>query len=128
MITFGTLVVEVRDVSGTDKLEVFLDKFLATTTSIGVRRAEPGTVSFRGIRVRIEVHVGFPSHALGGNGGFEDFVLLLLRALYEPFVIPLIVDPPGDGEIAGEFDLSDILNSRIEVLEGSITIDIREEV
>ena len=47
---------------------MFLDKFLETSGVL----AEPGTVSVRGTREIIEVPVGFPSNALGGNGGIEE--------------------------------------------------------
>ena len=34
----------------------------------------------------------------------------------------------GDGEVTGELDLSNILNSGIEVLGGATSIDVGEEV
>ena len=39
-----------------------------------------------------------------------------------------VVSAPGDSENTGELNLSDTLNSRVEVLEGTITIDVGEEV
>ena len=33
----------------------------------------------------------------------------------------------GDGESTGELDLSDILNSGVEVLEGEVTMNVSEQ-
>ena len=57
-----------------------------------------------------------------------DSRLLVHRAILEFDVLPLVVDTPGDSEVSGELHLSDILYSRVEVLEGAASIDVREEV
>ena len=79
---------------------------------------------------RLDVRVGVAGIGLGSENGEGGNPLLVHRAACEEARIPLVEDPSGDSEIAGELYISDILNSRIEVdsLEDSVSIDIREEI
>ena len=77
---------------------------------------------------RLDVIVGFLSEDVSIDGSVDDFRLLVRRALFKLEVIPLVVDLTGDGQITGELYLSGTLDSRVEVLEDTISIDIGEEV
>ena len=88
---------------------------------------------------RLDVRVGVAGIGLGSENGEGENPLLVHRTACGEARIPLVVDPSGDSEIAGELYISDIagelyisdiLNSRIEVdsLEDSVSIDIREEI
>ena len=54
--------------------------------------------------------------------------LIHLRFLTLGIFNPLVVDMPGDTEIAGELDLGNIPNSGVQVLGRSVSIDIGEVV
>lgn len=75
---------------------------------------------------RLDVSVGATGIDLGVGSGNGEKQLLALRAAYE--ALPLVVDTTREGEIAGEFDLSDILNNRIEALEGTINVEVDEGI
>ena len=90
--------------------------------------AEPGAISGRPSPEKLEVIVGVDSIDLGTEGGHSENLCLVRRAAYERGHIPPVVDLPGDGEVARELNLSDIINGRVEVLEGAISIDVREKI
>ena len=95
-----------------------------------VKCAKPPPVSWRdGVLTPYLVMVinGFrgPSWDLI-NGKLKVFHLPRFTAW--EFRTPLVVDTPGDTEIAGELDLCNIPNSGVQGLVNPIGIDVREEV
>ena len=86
---------------------------------------EPGSVSGRATRDTRKVRVGIVGICLGVGYGGVELRLPGRRAADE--ACPLIVDT-GNSEITREFNLGSILNGGEQILEGTIGIDIDEEV
>ena len=103
-----------------DQAEVALDGALASS-GVG---AEPGLVSVRAARDTSKVRVGLAGVCLSTRGGGADLRLSGRRAADES---PLVADA-GDGEVTRELDLNDVLNSGVEVLGGTVSIDVGELV
>ena len=120
ILTAGAVVGEARESTGLNQLEVVLDDVLV----ISVGCSEPGSVSGRGARETFKVRVGVVGILLGAGGGSADRQLPGKRAAVE--LGPLVVDA-GDSEITREFECGNTLNSGIEVLGGTIGIDVGEE-
>ena len=73
---------------------------------------EPEAVSVRDARLRLEVRIGVVRVFLGpGRGGGNNPLVVVRAALVGSG--PLVVDT-GDSKIAGELDLSNIPNSRVQ--------------
>lgn len=106
-----------------DRPEVVLDGFLERV----IVPTEPVKVSGCELREIPEVRVGPSGVGIGEGGSGSESQLLVRRAARELGGTPLEVDT-GYGETTRESDLGDILNSRVEVLEGAVSIDIYEEV
>jgi len=103
-------------------LEGFLDDDLLKK---GVS-TEPGNVSARGVLIvdAIKVSVGVTDKDLGFHSGDKDIKLLSRRAVFGGS--PLVVDA-GDSKVTREGNLSNTLNSGVEVFGGAINIDVGEE-
>ena len=114
----GAVVVEIRELTAADQLEVVLDGVLASC-NVGT---EPGVVS-RGAAIdSLNVSVGVVGIGLGVRGGGVEHHLLVRRATEEN---PLVVDA-RDGKSTREVNLSSILNGGMEMLEGAVGIDVGE--
>ena len=98
-----------------------LDGALAIVNVGAEPGSEPGRVAGNTRNVRVSVG----SIALGNGGGVVDFGMLLVRATVK--ISPLVVDT-GDGQFTREIDLCNIPNSGIDVLGGTVSIDVGEEV
>ena len=103
-----------------DLLEVRLDNDPVN----GIVVAEPGPVSTRVAGHTPNVRVGFAGVSLGTlNGVVEEHPL-------EPFAVregsPLIADA-GDRKVTRELNLCNVLNSGMNVLGGTISIDVSEQ-
>ena len=120
--TAAAVIDEARERVDPHHPEGFLDDDLAIK---GVF-TEPGNVSARGMLIVdiIKEFEGFPGKDLGTHGGDEDIKFLFRRAVFGES--PLVVDA-GDSEVTREGNLSNILNSGVEVFGGAINIDIGEE-
>jgi len=121
VLNTGAVVGETREVTAADQLEVVLYGALAVI-AVG---AEPPSVSGGAARDIRNVGVGFVSIVLGTINGSIDLRLLVGRAAVEagPFVVGA-----GDSEVTREFDLRSPLNNGVEMLGGTISVDVDEEV
>ena len=117
----GAIVGEAREPLAVDQPEVVLDDLPARLGE----GTEPGLVSVRAGPESLNVRVGLSGVILGVlSGGFDD---LLLGPRAGRVADPLVVGP-GDGEVAGEPDLGNILNSGANILGGAISVDVGEQV
>ena len=112
---------EAREFVAADPPKVVLDSALARR----VVDTEPESVSGCAARDPLEVRVSFIDIFLGyGSGGGKRQPIARSAA---GVGIPLVVGA-GDCETTGELDFSNILNSRVEVLECATNINVGEEV
>ena len=116
----GTVIGEVRELPAVHQPEVVLDGVLASC-NVGT---EPGGVSGRAARDTQKVIVGVFGESLGSRSGNAELQLPGRRAAHEPN--PLLVDA-GDPKGTREVNLSRILNGGIDILEGTINIDVGEQ-
>lgn len=112
---------EVRESIAVDRPEPVLDGALAR---IGVG-TEPELVSGRDLRQRRDVIIGVVRMFLGSGSGGGNHPLVVRRAA---LVVTSLVVNTGDGKIARKLDLSNILNSCVEVFEGSVSVEVGEQV
>ena len=122
-MTISADVGEARNSALTDCREVVLDAFLAIISI----STEPGNVSGRGAPDEFDVRVSAIGVEVGVGGSGANKRLLVRRAASK-LGIPLVVGTPGDSKNIGKLDLSDILNGRVDIIEGTIGIDVGEEV
>ena len=91
-------------------------------------RTEPVRVSGCGRCDRFEVEIGILNIIITPDGGFEDTLRLAPCAVSEHDALPSAIGTPGDSEVSGELYLSNTFYSCVEVLEGTASTDVREEV
>ena len=106
-----------------DQLEVALDDALPSS-SVGTK---PGIVSGRAARVAAKVIVGRDGIGLGASSGGVELRLSECRATDEGSPLGMDVGV-GNGEVTGELDLGDVLNSGVEILGTAISVDVGEKV
>lgn len=104
----------------------FLEETQNDRLAGGIEWAEPGLESVRAFRESLDVIVGRIDDILGCISGSKNIIPLARIAECE--CSPLVMDMPGDGELTKELDLSDTVDSGIQVLEGAISIDVSEEI
>jgi len=120
VLSAGAVVGEVREVTAADPLKVFLDG----TPAVVIVGTKPPGVSRGAARDILNVGVGFVGKSLGVISGGVDLRLLVGRAAIE--ASSFVVDA-GDGEVTREFDLRGPLNNGVEMLGGTIGVDVDEE-
>ena len=104
-----------------DQLEVVLDGVLARS-SVGT---EPGLVSVRAARDALKVRVGLAGVGLCTISGGVNLQLSDRRAEDERSPLVMVA---GGGEFAGELELGNVFNGGIEVLGGTVSTDVGEQV
>ena len=104
-----------------DQPVVVLDSALASS-GVGTK---PGPVPGRAARDTQKVSEGINGVGLGARSSSFDLRLSGCRATDE--ASPLVVGA-GGSEVTRELDLSDVPNSGVEVLGGTISINVGEEV
>ena len=122
-LSAGAIVLEAREVVTANQLEVAPDHVLASTV-VGTK---PGGVSGGATQDPRNVQEGVPDIELGVSDSGVKQQLLVGRTAVK--ASPLVVDTRGSlREATRELHLSGIPNSGVEVLGGTISIDVGEKV
>jgi len=119
-LSAGAIVGEARVLTAIHQLVMSLDSVLLSI-AVGT---EPASVSGRGALHARNITVGVEGIHLSPSGCVVELRLLGRRAAVEAG--PL-VEAAGNGEGARELNLSNTLNSGVEVLGGAISVDIGEK-